>query len=253
VRTVFSALYWLLAVAIMPPMWVVAMAIHLVTWPFDRRRVVLHLWGCTWGGLYIWLNPIWRIRVTGRKHLPWRGAAVIVANHASLVDICALYSLLRPFKWVSKAELGRVPFVGWMLWLNDYVLVQRGDRHSIRNMIDHCKKHLQAGSPLLLFPEGTRTLDGKLLPFKEGGFKLAKEHGVPVIPVAVSGTFVAFPKTGLAFGRMDCRIQVLAPIDSARFESVGALRDAARDAIAVALGEQAPAIGDGAARAPANG
>jgi 1-acyl-sn-glycerol-3-phosphate acyltransferase len=125
-----------------------------------------------------------------------------------------------------------------MLWLNDYVLVQRGDRESIRNMIDHCNRHLSAGSPLLLFPEGTRTLDGKLLPFKEGGFKLAKEHGVPVIPVAVSGTYAAFPKTGLAFGRMDCRIQVLPPIDSTAFDSVGALRDAARHAIAVALGEE---------------
>lgn len=238
VRTAFSALYWLVAVAIMPPMWIAAMLIHVLTWPFDRRRVVLHLWGGIWGGLYVWMNPIWRCRITGKQHLPWHGAAVIVANHASLVDILVLYGLLRPFKWVSKAELGRVPFVGWMLWLNDYVLVRRGDRESIRNMIDHCNRHLSAGSPLLLFPEGTRTLDGKLLPFKEGGFKLAKEHGVPVIPVAVSGTYAAFPKTGLAFGRMDCRIQVLPPIDSTGFDSVGALRDAARHAIAVALGEE---------------
>jgi len=247
VRTAFSALYWLLAVAIMPILWVIAMVIHVLAWPFDRRRVALHLWGCIWGGLYVWMNPIWRCRITGKQHLPWRGAAVIVANHASLADILVLYMLLRPFKWVSKAELGRVPFVGWMLWLNDYVLVQRGDRESIRGMIDHCNRHLSAGSPLLLFPEGTRTLDGKLLPFKEGGFKLAREHGVPVIPVAVSGTYAAFPKTGLKFGRMDCRIQVLPPIDSTRFATVGALRDAARDAIAVALGEQ-PSAAPAAAR-----
>jgi len=237
--TLFSTLYWLVAVALMPPLWALALLIHAVTWPFDRRRVALHLFGGFWGGLYVWLNPIWRCRITGKEHLPWRGAAVIVANHASLVDILVLYMLLRPFKWVSKAELGRVPFVGWMLWLNDYVLVQRGDRQSIRTMIDHCNRHLSAGSPLLLFPEGTRTLDGNLLPFKEGGFKLAVEHGVPVIPVAVSGTFEAFPKTGLVFGRMDCRIQVLPPLDPARFASVGALRDAARESIAAAQGRSA--------------
>jgi 1-acyl-sn-glycerol-3-phosphate acyltransferase len=248
VRTVFAAAYWIFAILLMPPLWVVAMLIHVVAWPFDRRRVALHLFGGFWGGLYVWLNPIWRCRYAGREHLPWRGAAVIVANHASLVDILVLYALLRPFKWVSKAELGRVPFVGWMLWLNDYVLVRRGDRDSIRRMLDHCHRHLAAGSPLLLFPEGTRTRDGRLQAFKEGGFKLAIDHRVPVIPVAVRGTYDALPKTGIVFGRMDCRVEVLPPLDPAAFASAAELRDAARAAIAAALGE-APAAA-GAAAAP---
>lgn len=242
VQTAFAALYWAFAVLIMPPLWILALLIHALAWPFDRRRVVLHLFGGFWGSLYVWLNPIWRFRVTGREHLPWKGAAVIVANHASLVDILVLYGLFRPFKWVSKAELGRVPFVGWMLWLNDYVLVKRGDRESIKHMLDHCRRHLAAGSPLLMFPEGTRTPDGRLQPFKEGGFKLAAEHGVPVIPVAVAGTFDALPKTGLVFGRMDCRVTVLPPLDPARFATPGALRDAAHAAIGAALGHaQGPA------------
>jgi 1-acyl-sn-glycerol-3-phosphate acyltransferase len=234
----FSVLYWLFAVAVMPPLMAVALAVWLVTLPFDRRKVALHLFGCFWGMLYVWLNPIWRVRVSGRERLPWRGAAIIVANHASLVDILVLYGLFRPFKWVSKAELGRVPFVGWMLHLNDYVLVRRGDRESIRRMMAECRAHLTAGSPLLLFPEGTRTPDGRLQAFKDGGFKLAIEAGVPVIPVAVSGTYDTIPKSGLALrNRMDCLIRVLEPIDPGRHGSVGALRDAARGAIAEALGE----------------
>lgn len=237
VRSVLAAAYWIFAILIMPPLWVIALLIHALAWPFDRRRVALHLWGGIWGGLYVWLNPVWRCRYSGREHLPWRGAAVIVANHASLVDILVLYALLRPFKWVSKAELGKVPFVGWMLWLNDYVLVKRGDRDSIRAMLDHCRRHLAAGSPLLLFPEGTRTLDGRLQAFKEGGFKLAMESKVPVIPVAVKGTYDALPKTGIVFRRMDCRVQVLPPLDPSRFASPAELRDAAREAIAAALGE----------------
>lgn len=237
VRAIFASLYWVFAVLVMPPLWAVAMVIGIFTLPFDRRRIALHLWGCFWGSFYVYANPIWRFRVEGREHLPWKGAAVIVANHSSLVDILVLYGLYRPFKWVSKAELGRVPFVGWMLWINDYVLVRRGDRDSIRDMLEHCRRHLSNGCPLLLFPEGTRTLDGKLLPFKEGGFKLAREAGVPVIPVAVSGTYDAFPKTGLVFGRMDCRIQVLEPIDSVSCASVAELRDRARQAIAGALGQ----------------
>jgi len=237
VRTVLSLLYWVFAVLIMPPLWILALLIHALAWPFDRRRVALHLFGGFWGSLYVWLNPVWRFRVTGREHLPWQGAAVIVANHSSLIDILVLYGLFRPFKWVSKAELGRVPFVGWMLWLNDYVLVKRGDRESIRHMLDHCRRHLAAGSPLLMFPEGTRTPDGRLQPFKEGGFKLALEHRVPVIPVAVAGTYHALPKSGLLLGPMDCQVTVLPPIDSTRFASAADLRDAAQAAVAQALGQ----------------
>lgn len=234
---VFSVLYWVFAVAVMPPLMAIALVIYVVTVPFDRRRVALHLFSCFWGILYVWMNPIWRVRVTGRDRLPWKGAAVIVANHASLVDILVLYGLFRPFKWVSKAELGRVPFVGWVLHLNDSVLVRRGDRESIRRMMQESRAHLAAGSPLLLFPEGTRTLDGRLQAFKDGGFKLALEAGVPVIPVAISGTYDALPKTGLALHRMDCRIQILEPLDPARYPSIPAMRDAARAAIAAALDE----------------
>jgi len=251
VVTVFAAIYWLFAVALMPPLWILALVIHALAWPFDRRRVALHLFGGFWASLYVWLNPLWRMRVSGRENLPWRGAAVIVANHSSLVDILVLYGLFRPFKWVSKAELGRVPFVGWMLWLNDYVLVKRGDRESIKHMLAHCRKHLSSGSPLLLFPEGTRTPDGRLLPFKEGGFKLALEFRVPVIPVAVAGTFNAMPKNGLVFGKMDCRIQVLPPIDSTRFATAAELRDAAQAAVARALGQAPPE--PERARRPADG
>lgn len=241
-RTLFAAAYWVFAILLMPFLWAIALVVHALAWPFDRRRVALHLFGGVWAGLYVWLNPIWRCRYSGREHLPWRGGAVIVANHASLVDILVLYALLRPFKWVSKAELGKVPFVGWMLWLNDYVLVRRGDRESIRLMLDRCRRHLAAGSPVLLFPEGTRTLDGHLQVFKEGGFKLAMEQGVPVIPVAVQGTFDALPKTGMVFRRMDCRVHVLPPLEPSRFRSPSDLRDAAREAIAAALGESPPAV-----------
>jgi 1-acyl-sn-glycerol-3-phosphate acyltransferase len=235
---IFSVLYWTFAVLVMPPLFAGALAIWLVTLPFDRRKVLLHLFSCFWGSLYVWCNPIWRFRVHGRERLPWRGAAVIVANHASLVDILVLYGLFRPFKWVSKAELGRVPFVGWVLRLNDCVLVRRGDRESIRQMMEESRAHLADGSPLLLFPEGTRTLDGRLQPFKDGGFKLAAETGAPVIPVAVAGTFEALPKTGPWLRkRMDCKVEVLEPLDPRAHRSVAELREAAHAAIARALGE----------------
>jgi 1-acyl-sn-glycerol-3-phosphate acyltransferase len=233
---VFSLLYWSLAIATMPPLFLGALAILLVTLPFDRRRVVLHLYCCAWGALYVVANPFWRLHVEGREKLPWRGPAVLVANHLSLLDILVIYGLFRPFKWVSKAELFRVPIVGWTMFLNDYVRVWRGDTESVRRMLDHCKRHLSRGSPVLLFPEGTRSRDGRLQRFKDGAFRLALDAGCPVYPIAVTGTFEALPKTGLAIrGSTRANVRVLDPIDPKDHPTVAALREAARAAIAAEL------------------
>jgi len=241
--SLFSAAYWAFAVATMPVFFAIALAIFLVTLPFDRRRVVLQLYSCFWASFYVYANPIWRARTEGRNKLPWHAPAVLVANHISLVDILLLYGLYRPFKWVSKAELFKVPAVGWNMVLNDYVPLRRGRRDSVRSMLVHCRRHLSAGSPLLIFPEGTRSPDGKMKPFKDGAFKLAMEAKVPVIPIALKGTFETLPKHGFTIRRrMDARVQVLDPLDPSRFESVAALRNAAQEAIARAIGETPPSL-----------
>ena len=206
----FSIVYWLFFVLTLPVLFAVAVLAFLLTAPFDRRRVAVHLWSCAWATFYVVANPLWRERVTGREKLPWRGPAVLVANHLSMLDILVLYGLFRPFKWVSKAELFRVPFVGWNMWLNDYVAIRRGDRESVRQMMSHCRAHLARGAPVLLFPEGTRSPDGRLRAFKDGAFRLAREAGVPLIPVVVTGTSDALPKNGLVLRqRMRAEVRVL--------------------------------------------
>ncbi len=245
-----SFAYWAYVVVTMPVLFLGAAIVWAVTLPFDRRRVVLHVYSCAWATLYIVSNPIWRERIRGRSRLPWRGPAVIVANHLSMLDILVLYGLFRPFKWVAKAELFRVPVVGWNMWINDYVPIWRGDRESVKRMMAHCRAHLARGTPVLLFPEGTRAMDGKLQRFKDGAFRLAFDAKVPVIPVAITGTFEALPKHGLIMrGRMSARVEVLDALDPRGFESADALRDAARAAIAAALpAEHQPAGVDLGAR-----
>jgi 1-acyl-sn-glycerol-3-phosphate acyltransferase len=236
VLAAFSAFYWAFFALSLPPLFAVALLVFLVTAPFDRRRVALHLYSCLWASLYLYVNPLWRCRVVGRERLPWRGAAVIVANHLSLVDIVVLYGLYRPFKWVSKSSIFKVPFLGWNMALNGYVPVTRGAADSVRRMLARCRELLGEGSPLLMFPEGTRSASGELQPFKDGAFRLAIEAGVPVIPVALSGTFESLPKHGMVLrGRMDALVEVLEPLDGRTFADAGALRDAARAAIAGAL------------------
>ena len=241
--TAFSVLYWAFAIATMPFLMLGALAVFLVTLPFDRRRVVLHLYSCAWGSFYVVMNPLWRMRIEGRRKLPWRGPAVLVANHLSLADILVLYALFRPFKWVAKAELFRVPIVGWNMWINDYVPIRRGARESIREMMDHCRAHLARGSPVLLFPEGTRSRDGRLQPFKDGAFRLAVEAGCPVIPIAITGTFDSLPKTGVVLrNSMRAHVRVLDPISPSRYPSAHALRDAARHPVQVHPGGRAAGV-----------
>lgn len=243
VLQLFSAVYWAFLVLTMPLLFLGALAVFLLTVAFDRRRVVLHLYSCAWATFYVIANPLWRSRIAGREKLPWSGPAVLVANHTSILDILVLYGLFRPYKWVSKAEMFKVPVVGWNMTLNDHVPIARGDRESIRRMMAHCRAHLARGMPVLIFPEGTRARDGRLQSFKDGAFRLAQDAGCPVFPIAVAGTAEALPKHGLVLRRrMDARIRVLEPLDPRRFESAAALREAARAAIAAALPEgQRPA------------
>ncbi|HEU4385272.1 MAG TPA: lysophospholipid acyltransferase family protein [Anaeromyxobacteraceae bacterium] len=236
VAAAFSAVYWVVVVLSMPVFYAGALAIFLLTAAFDRRRVALHLYSCFWASFYVYVNPLWRVRVLGRRKLPWRGPAVIVSNHLSLVDILVLYGLYRPFKWVSKEENFKIPFAGWNMTLNGYVRLARGDRKSIREMLERSLALLRQGSPLLIFPEGTRSADGELQGFKMGAFTLARQAGCPVIPVALTGTADSVPKRGLVLrNTMRSVVEVLDPLDPAAFPDADGLRDAARAAIASAI------------------
>lgn len=233
-----SLVYWAAICVTAPFFFLGALLIVVLTGAFDRRRVVLHLYSCAWATFFVVLNPLWRLRISGRDHLPWRGPAVIVANHASLVDILVLFGLFRPYKWVSKAENFKIPFIGWNMTLNGYVPLVRGDRQSVATMLDRCRVLLSQGSPVLFFPEGTRTKDGRLLPFKDGAFELAQELGCPLIPMAVHGTGRALPKHGFVLRtHVNARVEILEPMDPADFDGVAELRDAARERIGAALGE----------------
>lgn len=231
-----SYAYWALIGVTCPIFFVGALLIWLVTLPLDRRKVVLHMYSCAWAVFYVAINPMWKLRVTGREHLPWRGGAVIAANHSSLIDILVVFGLFRPFKWVSKAENFKIPFVGWNMRLNGYVSLVRGDRESIVKMLAQCSRLLEQGNPVLFFPEGTRSQDGRLRPFKDGAFELAMEHGVPLIPVAVHGTARALPKHGMVLKEhVDAHVAILPALDPADFAQVADLRDEVRARIAAAL------------------
>jgi 1-acyl-sn-glycerol-3-phosphate acyltransferase len=217
-RRLYSTLFWAFLVASSVLLFPVALLVWAVTAAFDRRRRALHLFTCWWASLYTWVNPLWPVEVRGRERIDPRTTYVMVANHRSLLDILVLFRLFRHFKWVSKAENFRVPFIGWNMRLNGYIPLRRGDRASVVAMLAACDRALQSGSSILMFPEGTRSTTDELRPFKPGAFELALRNGCPLLPIAVAGTGDALPRRGFVLrGRHPIRITVLEPIPPAAF------------------------------------
>lgn len=194
-------------------LYVGGLALWLVTLPFDRNRRLLHLYSCFWAASYMYVNPLWRLDIVGTR-IDRSRPFMIVSNHQSLGDVLVLFATYLPFKWVSKASVFKVPFLGWNMRLNGYVPLRRGDRASIGRMSAACLDWLGRGVSVLMFPEGTRTTDGEIQPFKMGAFRIAREAKVPVLPLILDGTASALPKHGLLLrGYSVCRVRVLEPID----------------------------------------
>ena len=231
IRLLFSIVFWIFLALSSVVLFAGAVVIWLLTLPFDRNGLVLHLYSCFWGQLYMYVNPLWRTRVEGREFLPWKGAAVLVANHESMGDILVLFALYRPFKWVSKASNFKLPLIGWNMWLNRYVGLVRGDRESVARMMAACERWLARGVPILMFPEGTRSFDGNIKAFKDGAFQLAVKLQCPIIPMVLTGTSRTLPKHGLVLDtRSDCHVQVMPPVEPASCgNDVVALREHVRD------------------------
>jgi 1-acyl-sn-glycerol-3-phosphate acyltransferase len=206
-----------------------------LTAPFDRNRAVAGRFLRFVGVAISKTFPPWRLGVEGRW--PGDGPYVVVANHQSILDILLLSRLPREMKWVAKESLFKIPWVGIMLRMSGDIPIRRGDAESGGEALGRAKAYLARGMNVMIFPEGTRSASGKMLPFKSGAFRLAIEAGVPVLPVAVNGTAAGMPKGGPWVNPCRAVARILEPIPVAglRPEDAVRLRDEARARIAAAL------------------
>ncbi len=216
IASVFVTLFvWAVLLLTVLPLFSVYLVLWLLTLPFDPLRKICHFFVAYWSGLYIIINPWWRLTIENRQRLERGKSYIILCNHQSIIDILMLYQLYFPFRWISKIELFRVPVVGWILYLNKYISVIRGDKLSAEKMIRLAVKSLAEGISILIFPEGTRTTDGNIGIFREGAFKIALESKATILPVVIDGAFDALPKSGFWFrGRHQIVIRILEPINT---------------------------------------
>lgn len=155
------------------------------------------------------------VQVEGLQHLEPRRSYVFMSNHQSHFDVLALlHSLPFDLRAVTKKELARVPLFGWALASAGFIFVDRSNRERAIASLNRAQEILAAGRSILVFAEGTRSTDGRLLPFKKGGFVMALEAGAPVVPVVVSGSREILPKHSLQLRGGAIRLQVLPPIET---------------------------------------
>jgi 1-acyl-sn-glycerol-3-phosphate acyltransferase len=173
-----------------------AVVVRVATGWFDRRLSFLHLTSTVWASCYTWLSPIWSVSVTGRKNADPEKAYMMVCNHQSMLDIPVIYRIFLHFKWVSKASLFKFPIIGWNLSLNRHIRLERTSTTSQRKMFRQCAEHLQNGSSIMIFPEGTRSRDGELRAFKEGAFLIALRQKADILPIVLDGSYKALPEKG---------------------------------------------------------
>ncbi len=209
--------------------------------PFDRNRAVPGRFLRFVGVAISKTFPPWRLRVEGAW--PAGGPFVVIANHQSILDILLLSRLPREMKWVAKEELFDIPWVGWMLRMSGDIPIRRGDPESGGEALGRARAYLARGMSVMIFPEGTRSRTGKLLPFRSGAFRLAVETGAPVLPVAVHGTARGMPKGGPWVNPCRATARLLPPVEGGAYgpDGVNRLRDEVRTCIQAAVDELARA------------
>jgi 1-acyl-sn-glycerol-3-phosphate acyltransferase len=161
-------------------------------------RLPLRMAAWYWAPL-LFLGAGARLRVEGTERVDWSRPQVLVANHASMIDIPALFRAVPvPLRFVLKREIARVPFVGWYARLMGMAFIDRGNARDAKRKLAEAAERLRGAATFAAFPEGTRSKDGTIGPFKGGALQLAIEAGVPVLPVAIEGAGRVLPPTGFS-------------------------------------------------------
>ena len=237
-KTIISIWIWFGSVLLTVLLFLVVFTLNLLLFPFDKKKKITHRQCFWWSDLLIALNPYWSLKVSGLEHIDHQKTYVIIANHQSMADIVALYQTRMQFKWVAKASLFRIPFIGWCLSLIKHIKLIRGDFSSIKEIYHQASGWLQKDMSVLFFPEGTRSSSNEMGEFQNGAFKFAIKEKKPILPICLKDTHAAIPKGSWIFKtKVAAKVIVLAPIAT---EGYGAgdfalLRDTVRSRIQAAL------------------
>lgn len=214
---------------------------------FDRTGDFGHRCARAWSRLILLTTGV-RVRVEGLERLDLSRSYVLASNHQSIYDIPVLFGTLPlQLRIVSKDSLGRFPFLGWHLRRTGHLLVDR--RNPGPDIVAKMRRLVDEAHSLIVFPEGTRSVDGTVARFKKGSFLVAIDAGLPVVPVSVSGSRHVMRKGRLMVCPGEVRLAVHDPIPTAGVDrdDVIALANRVRDVVARGVEEAGDPAGAGGA------
>ncbi len=208
------AYFWTMCVVVTISLIVVSTCIQafIVLFRLPRTGRPSHRINTLWGRTIIKLMPGWKVSVYDEHNVPPGEVVVIVANHESMSDICAIYHLDVQFRWLSKEEVFKIWGVGAAMRSAGYVSIRRGVLQSHAQAMLESAERLRGGASMFYFPEGTRASEEGIKPFKSGAFKLARDEKVRILPVAIHGARDLLPKGRATPGKAHVKIKVLPPL-----------------------------------------
>lgn len=193
--------------------------------------------GVFWARLIAGVTPM-RVKVQGRENIDKTQSYVVISNHQSQYDIMALYGWLGiDFKWIMKIEIRKVPVLGIACEKLGHVYIDRSDTVAALNSINQAKKKITGGTSVLFFPEGTRSKNGQLLPFKKGAFKMALDLGIPILPITINNTGKVLPPDTINLFPGTAKMTIHPPIEIGQYseETLSQLMGKVQDTIAAEI------------------
>lgn len=232
-----SVLIWLAIGIIFLLNFFCVLPVFLLTFPFDRERIYANWVFMKIGWFMMAVTPCGPIRIYNTHLKPKGRPFIAVANHQSFLDMPTMAMLPWNMKWISKKELFWVPVVGWIMYMAGHVYLDRQRKDAIKQL-NSLGPTLQRGNPVMMFPEGTRSIDGNLQRFKRGAFVSARENGALILPIVISGTNQVLKSKDWKFSRGNgIDVTVLPAFDPAEFEDADAAAAFCREQIAKELGQ----------------
>ncbi|WP_141592474.1 1-acyl-sn-glycerol-3-phosphate acyltransferase [Myxococcus sp. AB056] len=170
-----------------------------------------------WSPVLLWAGGA-KLEIIGQENVDPNRPTIYVANHQSTIDIPAHFLAVPiPFRYVAKTQLKWVPLIGWYLALAGHVFINRSNRSKAIASLNAAAAKIRGGTSIFLYPEGTRSTDGRVLPFKKGPFALALKARVPVCPVTIEGSGDLMPKSTWNITPGPIRVKIGQPIDTTAF------------------------------------
>jgi len=189
----------------------------------DRSGTLPHHFANWWSRFVFWGVGI-KVKLTGTENIPKGQAVIFAANHQSTMDIPAMFGFLPvQFRIMAKQILFMIPFLGWHLYLGGNIPINRKNAKQAFGSVFKATALIKRGVSMLVFIEGTRSRDGKLHRFKRGSFTLARKLQVPIVPIAINGTFLRMPAWAWTASPGNVDIKILPAIEHPENQEIDAL------------------------------